>query len=177
MSRCLSIVGLPKEFKKIQLDLNLKVCAVGELKEYFYSDGYAFKEYIDDRGNVYEEFEAGCPWSGGPDLYLGLRKKDTKEVVCSWTNSQMGFSEDIELPEGYLVDESLFIKEETGPMAFGYCALMVRIKDDKITLYQNQSRNEHKETILEIPLKKKEDGPVIRDWLTQQGYSVGEYND
>lgn len=176
MSRSFSNRGLPKSFEGIKEALGLKVSLTKEKVEYFYSEGYAFKEYTDKNGVVYEEFEAGCPWASGPELFLGLRQKDNKKEICSWTQSQMGFSEKVKLPSGYNPQKILgeFIKEETGPNAFGYCPLYVSLTDTKITITQRRSNNHYENDVRVFDLIKIEDGPIIRDWLTQKRFSVVE---
>lgn len=179
MSRSFGSMGLPRNFPDLQRELGLRHVSEGEFKEYFYSEGYAFKIYEDNRGQEYEEYECGCPWDGGPTLYLGLRKRDTKEIVLAWTPSQMGFYEQVELPEAY--DPRLrdgFIEEYNLPLVKGYCPLYVELGPEKLCLYQDVEHTGSPDHIYrEIDLIRSEDGPVILDWLRQQGLSVEEISD
>ena len=93
MSRFFSNCGLPVEYiydsetEKTTVMISNKVLTmVNELpfKEYFYCDGYSMKVFQDESGEIYEEFEQACPWYGGPNLYLGLRKVSSKEIVLKW---------------------------------------------------------------------------------------------
>ena len=178
MSRSFSLVGLPRQFKELSQTLNLKVVDCLPFKEYFHSDGYECKVYLGNNGIRYEEFEAGCPWNGGPELYLGLRNSDTKEVVCTWTESQMGFSEDIDLPKIYEPEiskvKTLFVKEENSEWVKGYCALYVHLKKDSIDLFQSRTSKFPDVEVLTIMIQKESDGDTIRDFLVQEGYSIEE---
>lgn len=174
MARSFGVVGFPPDFKKKTSHLKLEEIGKTESKEYFYDQGYAFKIYKDQSGEVYEEFEAGCPWDGGPSLYLGLRKQKTKDVVCTWTPSQMGFSEDVELPEGVSEkDLQGFITEYDLPLIKGYCPLYCQIHEDFIELYQDvegKCNPDH----LYLKIQTKE-GSKVRDWLSQQCFKIEEF--
>lgn len=178
MSRSFSIAGLPKEFAVISKKLKLKVVGKQSFKEYFYSDGYEFKVYQDPNGIRYEEFEAGCPWNGGPELFLGLRNCSTKEIICSWTPSQMGFSEEVYLPEQYTEElskvHSLFVTEENEEFVKGYCPLYVHISDSSIDIFQSRTSKFPKVDVLTVKIRNSSDGGTIRDWLTQEGFSMEE---
>lgn len=178
MSRSFSLAGLPKEAKNIFSSLELKKIGEQEFKEYFYSDGYSFKVYEDKNGVQYEEFEAGCPWASGPELFLGLREMSTKRVVCTWTKSQMGFSEDVDVPEVYQVAileaQQKFVTEENTENVRGYCPLYVNIRDGEMDLFQSLLSEYPDLRNQTIKVASKEHGETIRDYMTQRGYSVEE---
>lgn len=177
MSRSFSVIGLPKGFKSFKEKKGLTQVSESSFKEHFYSEGYALKVYEDKDKNQYEEFECGTSWQSGPELYLGLREKETGKVIFSWTESQMGFEEEIIL-EGYNLAiknvDDLFIKEENEERVKGYCGLTVEVKNLEVILSQQQSRNNYKRLTFAVPLKKEEDGPKFRDLLSQKGYRVEE---
>ena len=176
MSREFSVMGLPKEFEEFKEENDLRVVSHSQVKEYFHGDGYSFKTYLDNRGNLYEEFEAGCPWRSGPELYLGLRLKGSKEEVFSWSRFEMGIQEDNVILEGYDREKKLveqyFVKKEEGPHSFGYCPLYIKIEKDMVDIYQTNSKNDDQTIGIEIKLLKESDGELIRDWLFSEGYSV-----
>lgn len=178
MSRSFSLVGLPSEAKNLFTSLELKKIGQQEFKEYFYSDGYSFKVYEDKNGVQYEEFEAGCPWAGGPELFLGLREINTKKVVCTWTKSQMGFQEDVELPREYdlALLEALqkFVTEENTPTVQGHCPLYVHIREGEVDLFQSLLSEYPSIRTQTIKTVKRSHGETIRDYMTQKGYSVEE---
>jgi hypothetical protein len=178
MARSFSLMGLPKEFNNLQKILGLKEVGQKPFKEYFYSDGYEFKIYQDQKGQIYEEFEAGCPWDGGPILFLGLKKINTGEIVCSWTASQMGFTEQIEVPEQYhwSLTEVFkeFVQEENEEKVKGYCPLYVYLSDKQIDIYQSRTIQFPRVNTFKINLDEPIHGSLIRDFLTQEGYSVEE---
>jgi hypothetical protein len=174
MSRSFGLVGFAPNFQEKTKDLKLKQVGATPFKEYFYSEGYAFKIYEDENTKVrYEEFEAGCPWSSGPELYLGLRREDNKEVISTWTKSQMGFCEDVELPKNLDPKTfSVFIQEYDLPRLKGYCPLYIEISEHKVKIYQDTEGTSNPDKIfMEI---ETESGETLRDWLSQQGLSVEE---
>ena len=175
MSRCFEFMGLPSEFEVFQKEHKLKQIGSLEFKEYFYSDGYALKIYEDKNGEKYEEFECGCPWNGGPQLFLGL-KKQNGEIVLKWSNSRMGLHEDVTLPEAYnkkIMDG--FVLEYNLPLVQGYCPLYVEKSEHKLCLYQDVNHaGDPDQLYREIELNQPQDGDIIIDWLYQQGFSVEE---
>ena len=176
MARSFSIVGFPPNYDEKTKNLNLKEIGRTDKKEYFYDDGYCFKIYQDQKTKmIYEEFEAGCPWDGGPCLYLGLREKESQKVVSSWTQSQMGFcDDDVKLPEG--IDESLFkgfITQYDLENLKGYCPLYCQIFKDRIELYQDVDGTSNPDRI--YLCVETTEGETVRDWLSQQNFKIEEF--
>lgn len=177
MSRSFSLAGLPKSAYEFIKNQNLRVIGEHEFKEHFYSDGYACKIYEDTNGQIFEEFEAGTPWDGGPTLYLGLKNKTTGIVVSTWTQSQMGFSEEIILNDFQknIIDQLVnkFVTKEDTPNVKGETTLYVSLENTKAYFWQDLISEYPNYRYYELTLTPH-DFMTIRDYLSQLNYHVHE---
>lgn len=54
-----------------------------------FDEDVPMKSYVDDKGEIWDEFCQAMPWSGGPVIFTALKNRQTGEVKFAWTQDEI----------------------------------------------------------------------------------------